>query len=412
MTPLSPYHRRLFAFLSVASFFEGFDFMALGQLLPEVRAEMGLSVAHGGLLIGLINVGMILSYFLIRYADVWGRRRVMALTIFGYTLTSILTGLAPNVFLFCAAQLLARMFQMTELAVAMVYAAEEYPAERRGTVIGVIQACAGVGAVVCAAVVPALVHTRLGWRSVYFVGGVPLLLVAFLRRNLAETSRFAAILKERQARGERPSLLPVTHLLDSQYRKRLLQLACIWGLTFFCTQSAFLFWKEFALAERGLTVPQVGLSTTIAAALSMPLVFFAGKLLDRVGRRTGAALIFTLAAAGVYAAYSLHSRWALTAGLTLGILGTMATLPVLHAFTTELFPTAIRSDAYGWANNLLGRMAAVASPFVVGQLAERLGWGTAVSLTAISLLLALVLILVALPETSGRSLEETETIAR
>ena len=43
MTPLSPYHRRLFAFLSVASFFEGFDFMALGQLLPEVRAEMGLS---------------------------------------------------------------------------------------------------------------------------------------------------------------------------------------------------------------------------------------------------------------------------------------------------------------------------------------------------------------------------------
>lgn len=164
------------------------------------------------------------------------------------------------------------------------------------------------------------------------------------------------------------------------------------------------------MAERGFTPAQVGLSMTIAAAGSMPLVFFAGKALDLIGRRLGAALIYTLAALGVFAAYTVHSRAALTVGLLIGILGTASTLPVLHAFTTELFPTALRGDAYGWANNLLGRMAAVASPFLVGQLAARTGWGSAVSLTAISLLLAMVVILVALPETRGRELEETAAL--
>ena len=33
--PLTPYQRRLFVFLSVATFFEGFDFLALSQILPN-----------------------------------------------------------------------------------------------------------------------------------------------------------------------------------------------------------------------------------------------------------------------------------------------------------------------------------------------------------------------------------------
>ncbi len=36
----SPYHKRLFVFLSVATFFEGYDFTALSQILPNLRADM------------------------------------------------------------------------------------------------------------------------------------------------------------------------------------------------------------------------------------------------------------------------------------------------------------------------------------------------------------------------------------
>ena len=96
-TPFTPYQRRLFWFLSVASFFEGYDFLALTQILPNFGAEMGLLPRHEGLLVGVINSGTMIAYLLVRKADQWGRRRVLLVTIAGYTIFSVLTAFSPNV---------------------------------------------------------------------------------------------------------------------------------------------------------------------------------------------------------------------------------------------------------------------------------------------------------------------------
>ncbi len=400
--PLGSYQRRLIAFLSVATFFEGFDFFALAQILPSLRAEMGLSRAQTGVLIAVVNSGTVLAYLLVRKADQWGRRRALTVTITGYTIASLLTGLSRDVYTFAALQLLARVFLIGEWATAMIYAAEEFPAARRGMVIGVIQACSSLGAIVCAGVVPLLLATPLGWRSVFFVGAIPLTIVAIARRNLRETARFE---RAAETRGvARPSLL---RLPRSPYRGRMLQLALIWGLTYVCTQNAVTFWKEFAVNERGMSDAQVGASLSLAALAAMPLVFFAGKLLDVVGRRLGATLIFTVTSLGVLGSYALESRAALTCGLVLGIFGSSAVLPVLNAYTAELFPTELRSDAFAWSNNLLGRIGYVLSPLAVGLAATYVGWGKAVSATAIFPMIALALILWLLPETRGKELEET-----
>ena len=92
--PFSPYQRRLFIFLGVATFFEGFDFLALTQLLPELREEWGLTRQQGANMIGVVNAGTIAAWLLIRQADRLGRRRVLAITILGYTLSTLLSGLA------------------------------------------------------------------------------------------------------------------------------------------------------------------------------------------------------------------------------------------------------------------------------------------------------------------------------
>jgi MFS transporter, putative metabolite:H+ symporter len=122
------YQRRLLIFLSVASFFEGYDFLALAQLLPNIRAHFGLSPTEGGALVMVVNAGTMIAYVLVRQADRWGRKRVLSITIAGYTLASFLSGLAPNAWLFALGQLVARVFLIGEWAVAMVVAAEEFPA--------------------------------------------------------------------------------------------------------------------------------------------------------------------------------------------------------------------------------------------------------------------------------------------
>jgi len=75
------YQKRLFVFLSVATFFEGYDFFAISQLLPSIRVSYGLNEQQGTWLISLINFGTILAFLLIRRADRWGRRQVLSVTI-------------------------------------------------------------------------------------------------------------------------------------------------------------------------------------------------------------------------------------------------------------------------------------------------------------------------------------------
>lgn len=391
----------MFVFLSVATFFEGYDFTALSQVLPNIRADLGLSPAAGGRLVAAIGLGTILAYIPIRWADRAGRRPVLQVTIVGYALCALLSGLSRSVYDFTAFQLLGRVFLIAEWALSMVYAAEAFPAARRGFVIGVVQSATAFGSIACAAVTPFLLNTHYGWRAVYLVGVVPLLLLAYARRGLPETERF---LKDGPAGGALTGLKALWH---SPRRTRVLQLAAIWGVTYLCTQNAVVFWKEFAVAERGFSDAAVGRAISAAALVSLPLAFAAGAMLDAWGRRAGAAVIYLALAGGVLGAYQLHGVVPLTAALTLALFAVSAQPAVLNAYTTELFPTAVRGEAFGWSNNLLGRIGYVLGPALVGWAAGSVGWGPAVSGTAVFALVALGLVLWWLPETRGQGLEQT-----
>lgn len=407
MVPFTPYQKRLFVFLSVATFFEGYDFFALSQLLPNLRHSFGLTAQEGTWLITLINFGTMLAYWLVRKADRWGRRRVLSITIAGYALFTFLSGLAPNALVFGLFQMVARVFLIGEWATSMVVAAEEFPAARRGMVIGVVSATAGLGSIVCAGLVPTLLKLPLpwyppeeGWRTVYMLGVVPLLLLAYTRRGLRETQRFTE-------QAQRPEPPPLLDIFRTPYRRRVLELGAIWFLTYICTSNAVTFWKEFAVAERGLTDKQVGLVITVAALVSMPMVFFAGRLLDAIGRKNGAAVIFVATSLGVFGAYTLSGVLPLMLCMTIGIFGLNSTLSVLNAFMTELFPTAVRGNALAWSNNLIGRVGYCLSPIALGQVVENVGWGLPLRLSALFPLLALGLIFWLLPETNARELEDT-----
>ena len=402
--PLTPYQRKLFLFLGVATFFEGFDHMALAQLLPTISEEMHLDEWQTGLLIAFTNVGTVLAYLLVRQADRWGRKPLLTITIAGYTIATFVTGLVSDPISFGILQLLARVFLIGEWAISMVYAAEEFPAARRGSVIGVISAFSALGAVLCAGIVPVLVRLPFGWRTVYFVGTIPLILLALARRDLRETARF---LELGPAVGAAPSLFRIWR---TPYIRRVLQMALIWGLAYVCTQTAITFFKQHCVQDLGMPDTRVGGLIALAAVVSMPFVFGVGRMLDRLGRKKTAVIVFTLTSLGCLGCYTLEGEALLFVPAVLAIFGAAAVLPVLNAFSTELFPTELRSDAFAWSNNLLGRLGYVVAPIAVGLAAEEVGWGLAVASTAIGPLLSLGLILLWLPETRGQELEQTSRI--
>jgi putative MFS transporter len=313
-----------------------------------------------------------------------------------------LSGLAPNAWVFGLLQMVARIFLIGEWATSMVMAAEEFPASRRGTVIGVVSATAGLGSVICAVVVPSLTAT-FGWRSVYFAGAIPLLLLAWARRGLRETERFQARPKEEHPRS-------IFAILAGPYRRRVLELGAIWFLTYVCTQNVVSLWKDYALGDLGITESNATLVITLGAGVSMPLVFFAGKLFDVIGRRPGAVIVYLGLISGVFAAYTLHGIPGLVVSMIVSIFALNSVLTLLNTFTTELFPTAVRGDAFLWTNNLIGRVGYVVSPIVAGYLAKDGGWGPVMRVSVVFPAIALGLLLWLLPETSRRELEQTSDL--
>lgn len=402
-TPLTPYQRRLFLLLGVATFFEGYEYIALTQLLPSIRAQFRLSESDAGFLVGAIGFSALFAFVLIRRADIVGRKPVLNITIAGYTICSVLSALSQDVYQFGVAQLFARAFLLGEYALSMVYVAEEFPADRRGFAVGILQGLNSLGAIVCAGVVPVLLKTPWGFRSVYVVGAVPLVLLIWLRREVRETERFTAVQNEARATD-------LFAVFRTAYRGRVFLLAAIWGLTYVCTYLSITYWKEFAVHERGFDDAKVSYALMLAAVGSLPLVFGSGKLLDVIGRRRGAVVIFLAVTGSTVIAYNAHDFWLLTVGLTGAIFANSAILPVLNAFTLELFPTALRADGFGWANNVLGKLSYVAGPLVIGYAAEHVGYGPSLTVASIFPMFALGLILACLPETSGRELEDTSAL--
>lgn len=407
MSRFTRYQKRLFVFLSVAAFFDGYDLFAISQLLPELRRYFGVGESAGGDLVAIINVGTLLAYFLVRSADRWGRKRILTITIAGYTLTTFASGLAPDIVTFGAMQLLGRFFLLAEAAVAMIVIAEEFPAADRGLVLGVVAAITGLGSIACVALAPVLLSTPLGWRTVYLVSAAPLVLVAWARRGLKETSRYERSVSQGSSAGTRRSFFEIWR---SPHRRRAAQLGVIWMVAYIAPQTAVIFWKEFAVHDRGFSATEVAQAISLGALLAMPLNFFAGKLMDVVGRRHAAAIVFVTCGVGTYGAYTLETFWPLAGCLVLAIFGVSAFYPVLNAFNTELFPTELRADAYGWCNNLIGRVGYIIAPAIVGGAAAVSGWGAAVRPVAVLPIVAMVLVYWLLPETTRRELEETSAV--
>jgi len=270
---------------------------------------------------------------------------------------------------------------------------------KEGMVIGVIGAAGTLGHVICTGLVPILVKSGT-WRLVYFIGVVPLIIIAFARRNLRETARFA---EQQQASDSKVSLFSIW---GTPFRRRMLELSAIWFFAYMGTNNAVFFWKDYAMTELGMPESAASKAQVIAALSAMPLVFGAGKLLDLIGRKRGAAVIFILTAAGIVGSYTVKPFGFLVVCLTLAIVGITAVLTVMNTFTTELFPTALRGSAFAWSNNLLGRIGYWGSPFLLGPLVREAGWAPALRASAVFPLIALLLVLWLLPETGGQKLED------
>ena len=225
-----------------------------------------------------------------------------------------------------------------------------------------------------------------GWRSVnVFAGAVMLLTVPWGYLHLHETPSFARLTSR-----VTPSL---TAMWTVQHRRNLLLCSFLWLYPCGKPEHHHVFGKSDAVADLSLSAAVAEQYLGLAALVTIPMSGFVGPLLNRVGKRRGALIVYGLWTLGILGSYLyLPAGPLLRLALACLTSGASGGLIIATAFTTELFPTAQRGDAMAWSNSLLGRIGFIASPPLMSMLADAQGWTNTMPYLAVLPLSALVVV--------------------
>jgi len=377
---------------------------SLRDLLPHsgIPATKGNIGFYGGLLFALFLVGWGLAFLWGPVGDKFGRVRTLMITIVWYSVFTFLSALVTTVSQLAVLRLLSGIGIGGEWAMGGTFVAEEWPEHRRRAGAGYMHTGYYVG-IFLAAIANYAIGSRFGhhgWRVMFGVGGLPALLLAWVRHGVKEPSRW----KEKIAVVSSWQLWrPFAALFSKSLRRRtilnsvfmLVSICGLWAGTVYVPAAVT------ALAEAG---GRAGPAAARLASRATMLIAFAtilGCLLtpwlaERLSRR--GALAFYYAVMLVFIALTFGKLFYMGPSalplffVSLFFLGFGgANFAVYTLWLPEQYPTECRASAFAFSTSF-ARFGGAAITFLVGSGVQHYGsLGIPVALTSLAFALGLLL---------------------
>jgi putative MFS transporter len=318
----------------------------------------------------------------------------------GLSLGTLATAFSQNAVQFVGCQMVTRTFVLTASAIAVVIVAEELPASARGWGIGMLAAVSAVGHGLGAVMFSIIEVLPYGWRSLYALGVLPLLLLPLFRRHIKETARFQQHL---DTTGIESRLYSPLYAFANTHPRRALGMAVLASTASLGHVVVLSFTGYFVLEYHGWEAYQLSMMVIVAGAVGVGGNVVAGRLADRVGRRRVGCTFLALFPAGAWLFYN-GPGWSLTILWAVLVFTMMGGNVIIRALSSELFPTSHRGTSTG-VLVLMETLGAAFGLFILGMLQERPGdLITLIPTISVATLLAAGLMLL-FPETRQRELE-------
>ncbi|HUO06678.1 MAG TPA: MFS transporter [Candidatus Binataceae bacterium] len=402
----------LFAMLMPATVFEGYDITIFHLCTPDIAHTFSMGDLAIGAMATIVRVGGVLSFFIVILADRYGRKPIISAAVLCYTLFTLFTALSPGMTAFTLFQSSAQLFLAAEFGVAVTMITEEFPDDWRGRAIAALHMVAFLGVTAAGMIYGYMAETRWGWRGMYLLGIAPLVLIVFIQRRMRETARFTAIEKARRAAGEpRPAIVTAIRSsiapLWGPYRGRLLLVAALANSIGLIGGPTITFFSLYARRDHHWTSGQVGAAIIVAYLMGAAGSMVSGFMMDRIGRKITTGTFYLLAAGAMYMMFRSSTFSAILAGEVVTMFAYQAARTATSTIAAELFPTEIRATGYCMCVQVLGQLCWTLSPAAIGLLSGPMGGlGNAASIFAAGPLVGFVLVMLLIPETKGKSLEE------
>jgi MFS family permease len=383
--------RRTLTWAGLAVVLTAFDGSVLVLALPAIASDFHAQTPALSNLGSVLALGALGALPLAALADRFGRRRLIAVGVAGFSIANFASGLAPSLTALAFFRLVAVCFEVLVGGAATALVVEEAPREKRGQAVSVLALLAGLGTGMSVVAYPILAPH---WRWLFLAGGIGVVLAPVIWLRLPEGRAWL---------GVRVTGSALRVLLQPAWRRRVIVIAAMSALLAVLLEPAGLFFTVYASEVLHLTPVSISVLIAVSGIAGALSYLAGGYLTDRFGRR-GPAIALTFATA---VATSLSFATA-TAGFYIGnVLWSAfasAATPVFGAWTAELFPTRARATAEA-TNAVAAAIGSVAGLQAVGVLSQTAGLGRAIELAGV-VALAGALLLFMLPETKEDSLPE------
>jgi MFS transporter, putative metabolite:H+ symporter len=390
--PFSRWHAKARLIVGSATFFDAFSALSLAFALPVLINLWHITPAESGLLIGSSYIGQLIGALVFSWlAEKYGRIRSITAAVALMSVMSLGCAISGSFPALLAFRLVQGIGVGGEMPVAAAYISELSKAHGRGRFFMLYELIFPVG-LMATGQIGTLVVPVFGWQTMFLIGAVPGLVIAFLLARLPESPRWLIskgrlgeaeqVVQEMESSTERrisrkdevpvsaPSpVKPSTwgEVLSLSYRSRTLIVWTLWATAYFITNSL-----NNWLPTLYNTVYHLGLRESLRAAsmtniAQVLILLVCAFSIDRIGRRKWTVACFvtggiTLGILAFVGGESVQSVMILGT-LSYGIIGSINA--VLYLYTPEIYPTRMRAIGTGLATSWL-RLASAVGPPVVG----------------------------------------------
>jgi MFS family permease len=349
-------------------------------------AQLG---SYGGILSMMGLLGWAIGGFVFGiYADYVGRVRALATSILLYSVFTAMQGLSQGIWDFAIYRFIAGLGTGAELMVGIPLLAEALGNTHRAKIAGFMMTGGALGTFLGAWAYGYV--GGYGWRAVFFVGVVPAVLLAVMRRRMIEPDRFASVRERRQTirAGQRVAeddsqfmrFVPL-QLFTPELRRNTI-VGLLFGLGSLLAIWTSNIWLPTILSlmiqKSGVTgsaaVPFVSHGVMIWSLGGVLGYIVFGFLADLLGRR-GTITLYSIGtiAAGLTLYLGLDSYYPYYP-VILPLFGfcVFGTFSGFAIYLPELFPTQVRSTAVGFTTGT-ARVVTSFGPLVAGLMVGAFG---------------------------------------